>query len=286
MDHAARSSVRVLRIITRLNIGGPSIQAIALSDRLSARGFETELVHGRLGDGEGDMRYLFAPGMRARYLPSLRRPIAPFHDAFTLARLLDLMRDIRPHIVHTHMAKAGTLGRLAAAAYNATAGRNNRARVVHTYHGHVLEGYFDNRTAKMFTAAERQLARVTDAIIAISPQIRTELLDDFHIGRPDQYRVIPLGFARPAPRSTSRPMREWLRQSAGSLPSSSTICFSRQRRSSLEAIHTRCFSSSATANCAATSSGPPNGSASPRARVFSDGAGISRPSTAPLTSSC
>ena len=191
---ATTGAIRVLRIITRLNIGGPSIQAIALSDRLSARGFETELVHGRLGDGEGDMRYLFAPGMRARYLPSLRRPVAPWHDAFALARLLDLMRDVRPHIVHTHMAKAGTLGRLAAAAYNATAGRNNRARVVHTYHGHVLEGYFDSRTAKIFTAAERQLARVSDAIVAISPQIRTELLDDFHIGRADQYRVIPLGF--------------------------------------------------------------------------------------------
>jgi glycosyltransferase involved in cell wall biosynthesis len=187
-------AIRVLRVITRLNIGGPSIQAIALSDRLSARGFETELVHGRLGDGEGDMRYLFAPGMRAQYLSSLRRPVAPLHDAFALARLLDIMRDVRPHIVHTHMAKAGTLGRLAAAAYNMTAGRGNRARVVHTYHGHVLEGYFNSRTAKIFTSAERQLAKLTDAIVAISPQIRTELLDDFHIGRANQYHVIPLGF--------------------------------------------------------------------------------------------
>jgi glycosyltransferase involved in cell wall biosynthesis len=187
-------AIRVLRVITRLNIGGPSIQAIALSDRLAARGFETELVHGRLGPGEGDMRYLFAPGIRARYLSSLRRPVAPLHDALALARLLDIMRDVRPHIVHTHMAKAGTLGRLAAAAYNATAGRGSRARIVHTYHGHVLEGYFDSRTAKVFTGAERQLAKLTDAIVAISPQIRNELLDEFRIGRAEQYRVIPLGF--------------------------------------------------------------------------------------------
>jgi len=194
MDPATRSTVRVLRVITRLNIGGPSIQAIALSDRLSARGFETELVHGRLGDGEGDMRYLFPPGMRAQYLSSLLRPVAPLHDAVALARLLDIMRDVRPHIVHTHMAKAGTLGRLAAAAYNATAGRGKRARIVHTYHGHVLEGYFDSWTAKIFTGAERQLAKLTDAIVAISPQIRSELLDAFRIGRAAQYHVIPLGF--------------------------------------------------------------------------------------------
>jgi glycosyltransferase involved in cell wall biosynthesis len=194
MDRASQSTVRVLRVITRLNIGGPSIQAIALSDRLSARGFETELVYGRLGAGEGDMRYLFAPGLRTRYLSSLRRPVAPLHDPVALARLIDIMRDVRPHIVHTHMAKAGTVGRLAAAAYNATVGRGNRARIVHTYHGHVLEGYFDSRTAKFFTAAERQLAKFSDAIVAISPQIRDELLTDFRIGRADQYRVIPLGF--------------------------------------------------------------------------------------------
>jgi len=177
-------AIRVLRVITRLNIGGPSIQAIALSDRLSARGFETRLVHGQLGAGEGDMRYLLAPGVRAQYLASLRRPVAPLHDLVAFARLLDIMRDFRPHIVHTHMAKAGTIARAAAAFFNRTAGRGERARVVHTYHGHVLEGYFGSRTAKIFTGAERQLAKLTDAIVAISPQIRNELLADFRKNDP------------------------------------------------------------------------------------------------------
>jgi glycosyltransferase involved in cell wall biosynthesis len=186
--------VRVVRIITRLNIGGPSIQAVTLSQRLKTRGFDTLLVHGRLGEGEGDMRYLFDDGVESRYLPALRRPIAPHFDAAALVQLMDVLRDTRPDIIHTHMAKAGTLGRIAAAIYNRTAGRDRRARVIHTYHGHVLDGYFSERTARVFTATERQLARVTDAIVAISPQIRDNLLAEYRIGTAGQYRVIPLGF--------------------------------------------------------------------------------------------
>ena len=186
--------MRVVRVITRLNVGGPSIQASTLSHRLRGRGFETLLVHGQLGAGEADMRYMIDDEARTRYLPALRRRLSPAHDGLALAQLIDLFRDMRPDIVHTHMAKAGTLGRLAAAAYNQTAGRRHRARVVHTYHGHVLEGYFSAGVARAFTAAERQLARLTDAIVAISPQIRDELLIEHRIGRADQYRVVPLGF--------------------------------------------------------------------------------------------
>jgi glycosyltransferase involved in cell wall biosynthesis len=186
--------MRVVRVITRLNVGGPAIQAMTLSDRLTACGFETRLVHGQLDAGEGDMRYLLPPAVDVQYLPALRRPLAPAHDAVALAQLLDVMRDLRPQIVHTHMAKAGTLGRLAAAIYNRTAGRGDRARVVHTYHGHVLDGYFSPARTRLFLGAERAVARLTDRIVAISPRIRTELLEQYRIGRPGQYRVIPLGF--------------------------------------------------------------------------------------------
>jgi glycosyltransferase involved in cell wall biosynthesis len=92
------------------------------------------------------------------------------------------------------MAKAGSLGRLAAAIYNRTAGRGHRARVVHTYHGHVLDGYFSPTKTRLFLAIERGLARATDRIVAISPGIRQQLRDDYRIGRPDQYAVVPLGF--------------------------------------------------------------------------------------------
>jgi len=105
-----------------------------------------------------------------------------------------ILRGWRPQIVHTHMAKAGTLGRIATVAYNATAGRRAPARIVHTYHGHVLEGYFSARITRLVLGVERILARHTDAIVAISPRVREELVDTYHIGRAAQYRVIPLGF--------------------------------------------------------------------------------------------
>jgi glycosyltransferase involved in cell wall biosynthesis len=185
---------RVLRIITRLNIGGPSIQAGHLTTMLPGRGFDTRLIHGRLGHGEGDMRYLLPPEADVRHLPALCRPIAPVDDLRALIRLVAEMRAYEPRIVHTHMAKAGTLGRLAAALYNMTRGRRPRARVIHTYHGHVLEGYFSPAATFVFLSLERLLARLSDVLIAISPAIRSELLDDLRIGRRHQYRVVPLGF--------------------------------------------------------------------------------------------
>src|SRR5689334_25239837 len=112
------------------------------------------LVHGSLGAGEGDMRYLLSDErVDVRHVPALRRPVAPLSDAAALASVFQLLRSFRPDIVHTHMAKAGSVGRLAAAAYNRTVSR--RARIVHTYHGHVLEGYFGRLAARAFTAAER-----------------------------------------------------------------------------------------------------------------------------------
>ena len=186
--------IPVVRVITRLNIGGPSIQATRLTRALDAEGFSTTLIHGRLGEGEGDMSYLIAPGARALYLHTLKRPLSPADDLRTVLRLYRELRRARPAIVHTHMAKAGMLGRLAAAAYNMMRGSAPRARVIHTYHGHVLEGYFSPLMTRLFITIERMLARVSDVIVAISPAIERELRDGFRIGRAAQYRVVPLGF--------------------------------------------------------------------------------------------
>ena len=186
--------IPVVRIITRLNIGGPSIQATRLTSALASHGFSTTLIHGRLGEGEGDMSYLIAPGARAIYLESLRRPLSPLADLRALLALYGELKRARPAIVHTHMAKAGLLGRVAAAAYNATRGTAPRARVIHTYHGHVLEGYFSPLMTRLFITFERTLARLSDVIVAISPAIERELRDGFRIGRAAQYRVVPLGF--------------------------------------------------------------------------------------------
>ena len=194
-DRAGESPLRIVRVITRLNIGGPSIQAIGLTTALEPFGYETRLLHGRLGAGEGDMSYLLPPGAaNAEYIPSLRRPIAPLDDVRTLVRLYRELRSLRPAIVHTHMAKAGLLGRLATLAYNATRGKAARARVVHTYHGHVLEGYFSALVNRFLITAERLLAATSDSLIAISPAVRAELADTYRIGSDRQYRVVPLGF--------------------------------------------------------------------------------------------
>jgi glycosyltransferase involved in cell wall biosynthesis len=100
----------------------------------------------------------------------------------------------RPDIVHTHMAKAGSLGRIAAIVYNLPRGRDQRARLIHTYHGHVFDGYFSSLRTRMFLFVERFLARRTDVLVAISAEIRQDLLKTYKIAADDQIRVIPLGF--------------------------------------------------------------------------------------------
>lgn len=186
---------RVARVITRLNIGGPSIQAIDLSRDLRGRGFDTCLIHGRLPPGEGDMTTMIPIGeTETAYVADLVRPISLLHDLRALWRIYRIFCGWRPDIVHTHMAKAGAIGRLAALAYNRTAGRRHPARLLHTYHGHVFEGYFDARRIRIFLAVERWLARHTDVLIAISPQVRHDLLDTYAIARDEQVRVVPLGF--------------------------------------------------------------------------------------------
>ena len=185
--------MRILRVITRLNIGGPSIQAIALTTRLADRGHETTLIHGRLDRGEGDMRYLAPPGAPLTYINTLCRPISLIDDARAYFALLGAIRAFKPDIVHTHMAKAGLVGRLAAMTANIGRGRR-RARIVHTYHGHVLDGYFSQWKTSLFISLERLLARGTDAIVAISPAVRAELSGEYRIGRDRQYHVVPLGF--------------------------------------------------------------------------------------------
>ena len=190
----AQQPPRVARVITRLNIGGPSIQATRLTAAFDAHGFATTLFHGRLGDGEGDMSYLIPPGADARFIATLCRPLSPVDDLRTFVRLYREFRALKPAIVHTHMAKAGLLGRLAALAYNLTRGAAPRARIIHTYHGHVLEGYFSPLTTRIFIAFERRLARISDRIVAISPAIERELRDQYRIGVASQYSVVPLGF--------------------------------------------------------------------------------------------
>ena len=161
------------------------------------------------------MRYLLSPGTVVEHLPSLRRELSPANDYTAFVRVSAILREFRPHIIHTHMAKAGAIGRAAAALYNRSARPSARARVVHTYHGHVLEGYFSPAKTALFVAIERRLAHVTDRIVAISPAIGDELLREHHIGSAEQYRVVPLGFELSALTAIDDSARAAARQSLG-----------------------------------------------------------------------
>lgn len=188
--------LRILRVITRLNIGGPAIHAILLSSKMDPQRFATRLVVGAPDRTEGDLS-AFVRGTPIQLLRvmSLSRSVRPLADVRALGRLVQIVWKERPHIIHTHMAKAGTLGRLAGLLYNRLGpGRRPSARaiLVHTFHGHVLSGYFGRWTTAIFIGVERWLARQTDVLIAVSPSVRDDLLR-LKVGRLAQMRVVPLG---------------------------------------------------------------------------------------------
>jgi glycosyltransferase involved in cell wall biosynthesis len=165
--------IRILRVIARLNVGGPALHVSHLSRELDQRGYETTLVAGRVGQGEGSMEYFAEElGVQPLYVSELQREISAAPDAFAVHRLVQLIRQFRPDILHTHTAKAGAVGRAAAM----LAGSARPPVVVHTFHGHVLRGYFTPNRARVFQQIERILAHYSDALIAVSPQVRDDLV--------------------------------------------------------------------------------------------------------------
>src|SRR5438132_10604926 len=191
--------MKVLRIIARLNVGGPARHVVWLSEGLRSAGFETLLVAGVVPPGEDDMSYVAAAsGVRPFTVPEMSREIS-LKDAVTTWKLFRLMLRDRRDIVHTHTAKAGTVGRVAGLAYRwltpgLLIGRPRPCRFVHTYHGHVFHGYYGPRKTQLFLGIERWLARlVTDRIVVVSEQQRQEINEVFRVGRREQFAMIPLG---------------------------------------------------------------------------------------------
>jgi glycosyltransferase involved in cell wall biosynthesis len=190
--------MKVLRIIARLNVGGPARHVAWLEARLRARGVESLLVAGVVPPGEDDMGYFAESlGVTPHVIPEMTREVSP-KDAVTVWKLYRLMLRERPDVVHTHTAKAGTVGRVAGALYryltpSALVGRPRRCRFVHTYHGHIFHSYYGRWKTRLFLAVEQALAHVTDRIVVISPQQLDEINRRFRVGRPGQFRVIPLG---------------------------------------------------------------------------------------------
>jgi glycosyltransferase involved in cell wall biosynthesis len=183
-----RPPIPVVRVIARLNIGGPAIQAISLTALMQARGYATRLVRGSESADEGNMDDLARRmGVQPTLIASMRRDPGP-GDARALAELVRILRRDRPALVHTHAAKGGTLGRVAVM----LAFPRRRPAVVHTFHGHSLTGYFSSRTARAYGRIERFLARRTDVLIAVSEEVRDDLVG-LGVAPAEQFEVVRLG---------------------------------------------------------------------------------------------
>jgi len=182
-----RSNITIARVIARLNIGGPAIQAILMTEAFRQKGYRSLLLTGEVASGEGSMEYLAREReVEPIKITSMSRRISSYHDLTTFWKLVRIFYREKPVVVHTHTAKAGALGRLAAIC----SGVPIR---VHTFHGHVFRGYFSPFVSRIFLKVERFLARHTDCIVAISESQKRELVELYKIAPVEKVSVIPLG---------------------------------------------------------------------------------------------
>jgi glycosyltransferase involved in cell wall biosynthesis len=178
---------RILRIISRLNVGGPAVHVVLLTARFRDRGYDARLVAGSLGAHEGDMTgYAREHGVEPVMIAPLGRSLNPWRDLITLRRLYRLMRDFQPQVVHTHTSKAGFLGRVAAWLARVPV-------IVHTYHGHTFRGYFSPIQSRLFVLLDRLAARLSDTVITPTESLRAELAEVYRVARRRRITVLPLG---------------------------------------------------------------------------------------------
>lgn len=178
---------KVLRIINRFNIGGPTYNAAYLSAYLPPE-YETMLLAGSLDEGEESSEHVLDElGLKPVFIKEMKREISPIEDMAAYRKIKEIIREFKPDIVHTHASKAGTLGRLAAASCGVKV-------IVHTFHGHVFHSYFGKAKTEFYKNIERYLAKKSSRIIAISERQKEELTTEHKICSPGKISVIPLGF--------------------------------------------------------------------------------------------
>jgi len=185
----AARPVRIVRLITRLNIGGPAVHVATLATRLTAMGFETQIIAGELAEGERHASHEVFKDLPQQpiSLAGFSRDVSILRDVRTLWRLVRILRAKRPDIVHTHTSKAGALGRLAAA----IAGVPIR---VHTFHGLVFSGHFSRWRSRLYIHLERLLGRLSSCVVVISRRQQDELIFRYRIVSSEKVECIPLGF--------------------------------------------------------------------------------------------
>ena len=189
MPHPARTSeerIRVLRVIARMNVGGPAVQICGLMRSLDPQRFEQVLACGSVAPGEEDFLMTQAPDVAAVRIEGLGNSKSVASSFKAARQLRQLIKSFQPDIIHTHTAKAGVLGRVV----SLTADQSTRR--VHTFHGHVLAGYFGPAISRGLTLTERALATRTDALIAVGPEVRDDLVRR-GVGRQNQFTVIEPG---------------------------------------------------------------------------------------------
>jgi glycosyltransferase involved in cell wall biosynthesis len=178
---------RILRILNRLNLGGPTHNVAILSRYLQPK-YETRVITGVKEESEASSDFiLMEQSVPVEVISDMRRAIHPLYDWRAYRAICRAIKNFQPHIVHTHAAKAGFLGRLAAHRMGVPA-------IVHTFHGHVFHSYFSPLKTQFFIQLERQAARWSDAIVAISPLQLAELTEKYRIAPPEKFHLVPNGY--------------------------------------------------------------------------------------------
>lgn len=187
--------IKILRIITRLNIGGPAIHVVLLASGLDKSRFDSLLVCGRVSQDEGGMHYYANEhNVKPTVIPELRRELNVYYDICAIKKIYQIIKAEKPGIIHTHTAKAGALGRMAAILYNILhPNPGKRILLIHTFHGHTFNGYFNRFKVVLFILIERFLTLFTYKIITVSESVMGELVS-LKICPADKIKIIPLGF--------------------------------------------------------------------------------------------
>jgi glycosyltransferase involved in cell wall biosynthesis len=203
--------VRIVHVIARLNVGGAALHVLQLAHEQARRGHDVVVVAGTLAAGEESMEYVADElGVQLLRLPVLQRELSPRADSAAILALRRIIKSRRPDVLHTHTAKAGATGRLAAL----SAGRDRPGAIVHTYHGHVLSGYFSRRWERVFRLIERVLAYASGTLVAVSDEVRDDLVR-FGVAPVKRFAVVPYGFDLPAWSAADNEARRTIRAELG-----------------------------------------------------------------------